>query len=580
MRSFVPPLLIFLFQNAYAYLPTRVLSKPTVLFAGKGAGASLLPDLSQPEFPAIPESGYDLVVIGSGPGGEAVAVLSAQLGAKVAVIEKRSAFGGPTGLTSKAVREATKRICRAVDQVGGDRRRQIQNLWRKRFPILKTEAEVLQAAESRDKLRANGCDLFIGSPELVRDSQGKIMVQVKRPTCEVMIPTKHVCIATGSRSHRPVELRPGVPLPFTKKRVVDSTEMGSMSQVPKAASVIGGGVIAVEYATVLAELGAGVSLLCPEASFLPFLEQELRTALRQYMTRGRILLENDPVDSIRCSDGKDHRVEVTLASTGPTRSGRRMKRRLLVDMVLFSGGRDANSDNLGCEKVGVEIGRFGRINVDRNMCTSVSNVYAVGDVTGPPGLASAAQQRGRQVAQHLFDKSPSSSSSPSYELDEFDYTETDGDNFFLTPEKDDQSERVVIPRDAPLTLWTIPEVSSVGISAAEARARVSEEYHKNVVEGYAYFKDTARGRLSGDPHGFLKIVARADSPQQHTILGVHIIGEGANELIQLGSVLVCSAATAEQVSNTPFAAVTMSGLYQVACDDILLKSPKSQRSRV
>ena len=107
-----------------------------------------LPDLSQAAFPEMPEGGYDLVVIGSGPGGEAAAVYAAKLGKKVAIIEKKSAFGGPTGLTSKAVREAAKRICRAVDQVGGDRRRQVKGLWKRGFAALKTEAEVLQAVET------------------------------------------------------------------------------------------------------------------------------------------------------------------------------------------------------------------------------------------------------------------------------------------------------------------------------------------------------------------------------------------------------------------------------------------------
>lgn len=107
-----------------------------------------LPDLSQAAFPDLPEDGYDLAVIGSGPGGEAAAVYAAKLGKKVAIIEKKAAFGGPTGLTSKAVREAAKRICKAVDQVGGDRRRQVKGLWKRGFAALKTEAEVLQAVET------------------------------------------------------------------------------------------------------------------------------------------------------------------------------------------------------------------------------------------------------------------------------------------------------------------------------------------------------------------------------------------------------------------------------------------------
>ena len=118
--------------------------------------------------------------------------------------------------------------------------------------------------------------------------------------------------------------------------------------------------------------------------------------------------------------------------------------------------------------------------------------------------------------------------------------------------------------DAPLTLWTIPEIASVGLSIAQAK----QKSMVGLVEGTAYFKDMARGRLSGG-EGFLKVVARRESRGRHAIIGVHIIGEGANELIQLGSILVHSKATLEQVSRTPFAAVTLSGLYQMACDNAL-----------
>ena len=118
--------------------------------------------------------------------------------------------------------------------------------------------------------------------------------------------------------------------------------------------------------------------------------------------------------------------------------------------------------------------------------------------------------------------------------------------------------------DAPLTLWTIPEIASVGLSIEQAK----QKSMVGLVEGIAYFKDMARGRLSGG-EGFLKVVARRESRGRHVIIGVHIIGEGANELIQLGSILVHSKSTLEQVSRTPFAAVTLSGLYQMACDNAL-----------
>ncbi|CAM9626487.1 unnamed protein product, partial [Choristocarpus tenellus] len=122
----------------------------------------------QVKFPPVPDEPYDLVVLGSGPGGEAAAVQASRLGAKVAIVEIKKSFGGPTGLTSKAVREAAKQIVKAVDQIGGDRRRQIRRMWTLRFPALRSEAEVLQAAESRDRLAKNQCQLFIGAAEIVQ----------------------------------------------------------------------------------------------------------------------------------------------------------------------------------------------------------------------------------------------------------------------------------------------------------------------------------------------------------------------------------------------------------------------------
>ena len=164
------------------------------------------------------DDGYDLIIIGSGPAGEAAAVRASQLGDRVAVIEKKSTFGGPTGLTSKAIIEAANRICKAIDQIGGDGKKQIKSLWKRSFPILKTEAEVLQAKETRNRLTSNGVDMFIGSVEFVgNDDEGSdVTLRICRPTECVEVRARHAAIASGSRPNRPPELRPGTPLPFLK----------------------------------------------------------------------------------------------------------------------------------------------------------------------------------------------------------------------------------------------------------------------------------------------------------------------------------------------------------------------------
>ena len=288
------------------------------------------------------------------------------------------------------------------------------------------------------------------------------------------------------------------------------------------------------------------------------------------------------------------------------------RKQIEVDLVLYSGGRDANSEKIGCENVGVEVGKYGRIIVDKDFRTGNPRVFAIGDVIGPPGLASFAQQSARVVTDLLFREEKEREEERKRErergggggglgglMGQGEVTLEDwagGDDFFAGPdvneEEEEEKERekslALLKRmEAPLTLWTVPEIASSGVSVEEALAR-GEKYASEegggeggIVYGYAYFKDLARGRLSGDLNGFLKIIARAEGGGReggrvrHTIIGVHVVGDGANELIQLGSMLVHSHSTLEELSNMPFAAVTLSCLYQIASDEALCRSPFS-----
>ncbi|CAN0504405.1 unnamed protein product, partial [Ectocarpus sp. 12 AP-2014] len=259
-------------------------------------------------------------------------------------------------------------------------------------------------------------------------------------------------------------------------------------------------------------------------------------------------------------------------------------RRLRVDLVLYSGGRDANSETLGCDAAGVDLARYGRIKVDGSFRTSNPRVHAIGDVTGPPGLASSAQMGGRAVATYLFNdkmqklkqfmletstemedvvddpffaaeaESASGAQRTSEQLQQYEQTAMLGSDDSMADaaggaEGDSLFERVA---GAPLTLWTIPEISSVGLTEEQAVAEGMRKASQggSMVTGYAYFKDIARGRLSGgDAAGFLKLVARADGPTRHVVVGVQIIGEGANELIQMGSILIQSKSSLEEMCN-------------------------------
>lgn len=222
--------------------------------------------------------------------------------------------------------------------------------------------------------------------------------------------------------------------------------------------------------------------------------------------------------------------------------------------------------------------------VDKDFRTDNPRIFAVGDVIGPPGLASYAQQSARLVCDLLFAPKDGEGSSSSGKRRGMEASMEDvvDDDFFMSPatEADSEVNPVALNRlEAPLTLWTIPEVSSVGTSEEQAASYGMYHHSKGgkIVTGYAYFRELARGRLSGDLNGFLKVIARCDNPRRHVILGFHIVGEGANELIQLGSILVNSGTTLEELSNTPFAAVTLSCLYQMASDDALCNSPFNEQ---
>ena len=557
-----------------------------------------LPNLAQVRFPIPPENGYDVIVIGSGPGGEACAVRAAQLGKRVAIVEKKQAFGGPTGLTSKAVREATKRICRAVDQIGGDRRRQVRGLWRRTFPALKTEAEVFQVVETRTRLAKFGVDLFVGDASFVASPSFPTVLRVCRKEEEcVDLEASHVVVATGSRPSKPATVYPSDPssatLPYQSSRIVTATEMGSLKELPNAIAIVGGGVIAVEYATVLAELGVGVSLLCPEDGFMAILDKDLKESLKKKMKASHVLFVHERIKEIKVGENDtSDPLKVVLeprvflrhnaTATSPSTSRTLPERRLTVDLVMYSGGRDANSDGLGLAHVGVQTGRYGRIVVDGSCrCTLEDgknhSIFAIGDCNGS-GLASVAQHQGRAVSELLFAqpklklKDDAKSSGNDEQMDESVDIETD--SFFLVDAEDGDGDKAATlfggaTGDSPLTLWTIPEMASTGLTGEQAASLYGAD---NIVLGYGYFKDMARGRLT-DMDGYLKVVARKAKAKggKHTILGVQILGDGANELIQLGSILVHTKATLEQVSHTPFAAVTLAALLQMACDDALLK---------
>jgi pyruvate/2-oxoglutarate dehydrogenase complex dihydrolipoamide dehydrogenase (E3) component len=326
-----------------------------------------VPDLSVAPFPPAPYDlphakgcQYDLVVLGAGPAGETAAVRASKFGARVALVEVRAAFGGPAGLTSKAVREATKRIVGAVGQIGGDSRRQVKRLWRNNYRKLRTESESLQAAETRARLQKARVDLYVGKAEFLPSPTAPpsaaavppprsrlrrlfsssapspppppttpVSLQICRDQTTRVVTSRKVIIATGSRpnlparyvppSRTPAPVPPPFAIPWKPKVVMDATGFASVSELPSSVAVVGGGVIAVEYATVLARLRVGVTLLTPKSGFLPFLSKELRRSMRKSLKENNILVVESPLTNITLNATSPLPVTVSVAD------GRRLR---------------------------------------------------------------------------------------------------------------------------------------------------------------------------------------------------------------------------------------------------------------
>jgi NAD(P) transhydrogenase len=463
---------------------------------------------------------YDLVVVGSGPGGEAAAVRAAQLGARVALVEASATFGGPSGLPSKAMRESVRKIMGWADSVAGaDRdaaRRlvRLRALFEQRFASLRRYVASLQMQEVAQRLTRAGVCLHHGTASL--DADGA--VEVRRPGgASYHLAARHVVLATGSRPARP----PGIPF---GPRVLDAVGMGQLERLPRTLCVVGAGVIGCEFATIMAALGVKVTIVAGTRQPYPFLDRELMLAgLEEMRSVGIGIVSGAPLARATVDGGARGQVIAELEGGAAVAS----------DLLLYAEGRDGNSDGIGCERAGVAVGRYGQITVDAEHRTSNPRVFAVGDVTGPPGLASAALQQGKEVAESLYGK------------------------------------RARRGRETltATTLWTFPEMAGIGLTEDAARAQSADP-----VVGRAWFRDLPRGILSGALHGWLKLVAARDGGR---LLGVHIIGESACEMIHYGRALIEGGATLEDLAQSGFSAMTFHGLYQMAAEDAL--APPGER---
>ncbi|OYU39135.1 MAG: NAD(P)(+) transhydrogenase (Si-specific) [Pseudorhodobacter sp. PARRP1] len=448
----------------------------------------------------------DMLVIGSGPAGRRAAVQSAKLGKSVLVVDKGRRLGGVsvhTGtIPSKTLRETVLNLSgwreRGFYGRGYRVKQDIQasDLVARLHKTLDHEVEVLQHQFMRNTVHSMFATArFVGPHE----------VELTTEAGEVShIGFAHALIAVGTRPHRPDNV------PFDKTRVFDSDEFLELQKLPRTLTVIGGGVIGVEYATIFSALDVPVTLIESRDSILDFIDREIcDDFIHQMRERGM---------SIRLGSGVK---EIAVEDSGVTVSlsdGRRVK----SDVLLYAAGRTGNVAGLNLEAVGIAVDARGRLTVDpKTFQTSNPHIYAAGDVIGFPSLASTSMEQGRVAACHAF-------------------------GITLPP----------APETFPYGIYTVPEISTVGMSEEQVRAEgIAYEC------GIARFRETSRGHIMGVAAGFLKLIFDVSTRR---LLGAHIVGEGATELIHIGQAVINLQGTVDFFVQNTFNYPTLAEAYKVA----------------
>lgn len=454
---------------------------------------------------------FDLVVIGSGPAGEKGAAQAAYFGKRVAVVEKAPEPGGAsvhTGtLPSKTMRETalflSGRVQREVYGVHVTVDPEVA------VPKLLTRKDAVRA-QAVDRVRWNLDRHGITSVRGTARLAGPNVVVVRgEDGREQRISAEYVLVATGSVPHRPSHV------PFEDPDVDDSDSILELDRMPKDLVVLGAGVIGCEYASMFAALGVAVTIVEGRKEILSFLDADMSEALRLAMTElGVTFLLGDQATRV-VREGE--RIVTELASGG----------RLTSEKLLFAAGRSGATAGLGLEEIGVKMGPRGSVAVDDDFRTSVPSVFAAGDVVGFPALASTSMEQGRVAVCNMFD---------------FAYKQE-------------------MSRLWPMGIYTIPEVSAVGLAEEDAR-----EQGKRVVVGRGPYALNARGKIIGDTRGMVKLVFDAET---RVLLGAHVIGDRATELVHVGQAIIALGGTVDTIVSMVFNYPTLSECYKDAAYDAL-----------
>jgi len=451
---------------------------------------------------------YDAVVIGSGPGGEGAAMTLAKSGREVAMVERHTMVGGGCThwgtIPSKALRQTIQRI---TDFREDPLFQQIAEATEITYPQLLANAEVVITSQVRMRRRfyeRNKVDVIHGQASFLKPN----LIEVVGPNdAHKQLSADHFIVATGSRPYRPDDID------FSHARVVDSDTVLGLRETPRSIAIYGAGVIGSEYASIFSNLNISVHLINTRSTLLSHLDQEITDGLSYHMIdQGIMLFHGETYEQVEAGDDG---VVMQL------QSGKKIR----CDVLMWANGRTGNSQQMGLEGIGVGIDHRGHIAVNEHYQTAQAHIYAVGDVVGPPALASASYDQGRFCGRHIIDN--------------------DSD--------------LALVRDIPTGIYTSPEISYIGRTERElTEAQVPYEV------GRAIFKNLARAQITGWTTGMLKILFHRETLQ---ILGIHCFGHQASEIIHIGQAIMAQqgeANTLRYFADTTFNYPTMAEAYRVA----------------
>ena len=443
---------------------------------------------------------YDILVIGTGPGGEGAAMKSVKEGKHVAVIDNFKSVGGNSTHRGTIPSKALRHYVQQMMDMNVHRTTSFPDLLNRAADLIKHQVDLRTGYYER-----NDIDIILGRASFIDEHTVEVALLnggLERYTAAGFI------LATGSRPYQPDDID------FSHPRICDSDSILLLQETPRNITIYGAGVIGCEYASIFRGLRIKVSVINSRSQLLSYLDVEIIDALSYHLSQNGVhIRHNEVYDRVEANDKE---VRLHLQSN----------KQIVSDVLLWAQGRTGNSDRMGLETIGVETNERGSILINENyQSTTQPHIYAIGDVVGFPSLASAAYDQGRFAATHL-----------------------------IFGECEHQ-----LVEDIPTGIYTIPEISSIGLTEKELTAdKVPYEV------GYAYFRHIARAQLTDRLTGMLKIIFHRESFE---ILGIHCFGSQASEIIHIGQAVMAQTDEANTLMyfiNTTFNYPTMAEAYRVA----------------